>query len=256
MLTAFIHNIQTADNLLKSASALAWDLKKEFGVICHADNENQVKEQKKKIEQYLAENGFENVRPIINTNPINMLADDCDNIDASFLIIQLTDIRRRTIQKYLNACRDLRIPYLFFRDEFPVFDLGKVMLPVGFLVEELEKAQFASAFGRFCRSEILLLLANDYGSKAATNAGKMKELFDKFDFRYMQEKASTDSFSVEKEAVARAQREGYGVVIISASRDYGLDDLLLGPKELHLVRKSTVPLLLVNPRGELYTLCD
>jgi hypothetical protein len=84
----------------------------------------------------------------------------------------------------------------------------------------------------------------------------MKELFDKFDFRYMQEKASTDSFSVEKEAVARAQREGYGVVIISASRDYGLDDLLLGPKELHLVRKSTVPLLLVNPRGDLYTLCD
>ena len=72
----------------------------------------------------------------------------------------------------------------------------------------------------------------------------------------MQEKASTDSFSVEKEAVARAQREGYGVVIISASRDYGLDDLLLGPKELHLVRKSTVPLLLVNPRGDLYTLCD
>ncbi|HNX11984.1 MAG TPA: universal stress protein, partial [Paludibacteraceae bacterium] len=130
------------------------------------------------------------------------------------------------------------------------------MLPVGFLVEELEKAQFASAFGRFCRSEILLLLANDYGSKAATNAGRMKELFDKFDFRYRQEKASTDSFSVEKEAVARAQREGYGVVIISASRDYGLDDLLLGPKELHLVRKSTVPLLLVNPRGDLYTLCD
>jgi hypothetical protein len=84
----------------------------------------------------------------------------------------------------------------------------------------------------------------------------MKELFDKFDFRYRQEKASTDSFSVEKEAVARAQREGYGVVIISASRDYGLDDLLLGPKELHLVRKSTVPLLLVNPRGDLYTLCD
>lgn len=256
MLTAFIHNIQTADNLLKSASSLALDLKKEFGVLCYADNENQVKEQRKNIEQYLAENGFENVKLIINTNPINMLADDCDNIDASFLIIQLTDIRHRIIQKYLNACRDLRIPYLFFRDEFPVFDFGKVMLPVGFLVEELEKAQFASAFGRFCGSEVLLLLANDYGSKAATNAEKMKDLFDKFDFRFRQEKAKADSFRVEKEAVVRAESEGYGVVIISASRDYGLDDLLLGPKELHLVRKSAVPLLLVNPRGDLYTLCD
>lgn len=62
-----------------------------------------------------------------------------------------------------NGC----IPYLFFRDEFPVFDFSRVMLPVGFLVEELEKAQFALAFGRFCGSEVLLLLANDYGSKAA-----------------------------------------------------------------------------------------
>ena len=256
MLTAFIHNIQTADNLLRSASALARDLKKELGVLCYADNEDRAKEEQKNIDHYFAENGLEKARLSVKTHPEKMLADDCDSMDASFLIIQMPDTRRRTIQKYLNVCRDLRIPYLFFRDEFPVFDFSKVMLPVGFLVEELEKAQFASAFGRFWRSEILLLLANDYGSKAATNAGKMKELFDKFDFRYMQEKASTDSFSVEKEAVARAQREGYGVVIISASRDYGLDDLLLGPKELHLVRKSTVPLLLVNPRGDLYTLCD
>lgn len=256
MLTAFIHNIQTADNLLRSASALARDLKKELGVLCYADNEDRAKKEQKNIDHYFAENGLEKARLSVKTHPEKMLADDCDSMDASFLIIQMPDTRRRTIQKYLNVCRDLRIPYLFFRDEFPVIDFSKVMLPVGFLVEELEKAQFASAFGRFCRSEILLLLANDYGSKAATNACKMKELFDKFDFRYMQEKASTDSFSVEKEAVARAQREGYGVVIISASRDYGLDDLLLGPKELHLVRKSTVPLLLVNPRGDLYTLCD
>lgn len=256
MLTAFIHNIQTADNLLRSASALARDLKKELGVLCYADNENRANEQRKNIEQYFAENGIENARLLVKTHPEKMLADDCDSIDASFLIIQMPDNRKKTIQNYLNVCRDLRIPYLFFRDEFPVFDFSRVMLPVGFLVEELEKAQFASAFGRFCGSEVLLLLANDYGSKAATNANKMKGLFDKFDFRYRQEKATADSFRVEKEAVARAQRDGYGVVIVSTSRDYGLDDLLLGPKELHLVRKSTVPLLLVNPRGDLYTLCD
>ena len=44
MLTAFIHNIQTADNLLRSASALARDLKKELGVLCYADNEDRAKE--------------------------------------------------------------------------------------------------------------------------------------------------------------------------------------------------------------------
>ena len=101
-----------------------------------------------------------------------------------------------------------------------------------------------------------MLLANDYGSKAAQNAERMKELFYRFEFVYRLEKAKTDSFKVENEAVSRAEIEGYGMVIISASRDYGLDDLIFGPKELHLIRKSSVPLLIVNPRGDLYALCD
>ena len=71
---------------------------------------------------------------------------------------------------------------------FAEMDLTKVILPIGFLEEELEKAQFAAAFGRFCGSEIKMLLANDYGSKAATNAERMQSLFDKFDFKYTLEK--------------------------------------------------------------------
>ena len=74
MLTAFIHNIQTADNLLRSASALARDLKKELGVLCYADNENRANEQRKNIEQYFAENGIENARLLVKTHPEKMLA--------------------------------------------------------------------------------------------------------------------------------------------------------------------------------------
>ena len=75
-------------------------------------------------------------------------------------------------------------------------DLRKVILPIGFLEEELEKAQFAAAFGRFCNSEIMMLLANDYGSKAATNAAKMEDLFNKFDFKHTLKKATKDSFKI------------------------------------------------------------
>ncbi len=129
-------------------------------------------------------------------------------------------------------------------------------MPVNFLEEEVEKAQFASAFGRFCGSEIKILLANDYGSKAATNAERMKLLFDKFEFKYELQKGTKDSFKVEQEAIQVAENEKAGLIIISASRDYGLDDIIFGPKELHLVKKSTLPLLIVNPRGDLYALCD
>ena len=129
-------------------------------------------------------------------------------------------------------------------------------MPYSFLKEELEKAQFASAFGRFCHSEITLLLANDYGSKAAATTEKMKLLFEKFQLNFTQKKAKSDSFKLDKEAVKMAEENGYGIVLISASRDYGLDDLLFGPKEYHLVKKSTIPLMLVNPRSDLYALCD
>ena len=256
MLTAFIHNIQTAENLLISAAALAANLKMEFGVLCYAENELLADTKKEIIQKILSEKQLKDVRIYVRTEAENELAGFCETVEASFLILQLSENKKKIVQKYLNYCRELRIPYLFFKDEFPVMNLDKVMLPVGFLVEELEKAQFASAFGRFCSSQIFMLLANDYGSKAAANAEKMKLIFDKFSLNYSLEKAKADSFKVEKEAVEKAFREEYGIVIISASREYGLDDLLFGPKELHLVRNSPVPLLIVNPRGDLYTLCD
>ena len=256
MLTVVIHTIPTAGNLLKSASGLAENLKKEFGVLYYATNEEEANSTRESFEQFLTENNYKNIRLIIKTESAKKMAEDCERYDASFLIIQWADNQNKQLRNYLNYCRQLRIPYVFFRDNFQVLNLQKVLVPVGFLVEEYEKAQFASAFGRFCGSEITLLLANDYGSKAATTAEKMKQLFEKFNLIFSQLKAKSDSFKLDKEAVKMAGEKEYGIVLISASRDYGLDDLLFGPKEYHLVKRSVVPLLLVNPRGDLYTLCD
>ena len=45
------------------------------------------------------------------------------------------------------------------------------------------------------------------------------------------------------------------IAIITASREYGLDDIIFGPKELHIIKKSEIPLMVLNPRGDLYVLC-
>jgi nucleotide-binding universal stress UspA family protein len=84
----------------------------------------------------------------------------------------------------------------------------------------------------------------------------MQELFNKFDLNVQVEKAKGDSFKVDKEAVNKAIELKAGLIIITASRDYGLDDILFGPREQHLIRKSSIPLLIVNPRADLYALCD
>ncbi|MHB9056717.1 MAG: adenine nucleotide alpha hydrolase family protein [Paludibacteraceae bacterium] len=256
MLLTLIHNIHTAGNLLKSAFTLAANLKKESGVLCYTENESEEADLRKMIGQYLSGNGLESAGLIMKTHSAGMLAADCEELEVSFLMIQWPENRNKQLRRYLQYCRNLRIPYVFFKDRFPELNLEKVLVPVGYLMEEYEKAQFASAFGRFCRSEITIFLANDYGSKAAATAEKMKLLFEKFNFSFTQEKAESDSFKIDKEAVKIAEEQNYGIVLVSASRDYGLDDLLLGPKEFHLIKKSSVPLLLVNPRGDLYTLCD
>lgn len=187
---------------------------------------------------------------------LDRLASRCESLEASFLMLQCRSHSTRELKPYLKACRNLRIPYLLFFPEFGVLDLARVMIPVGFLIEEIEKAQFASAFGRFFSSELLLLKAKDYGSKAATNISKISAVLDKFGLNCRVLQARKDSFKVDAETLKRGVEEGCGLIIVSASREYGLDDVLFGPRELHLLRRTTLPLMLINPRADLYVLCD
>lgn len=248
MVLVEIQQLSTSGTLLRSAAKLASQLGKSFAVLVVADAQAELNAVLKDCE-------ISTYQLVVKDNS-KSLVEVCEVEEASFLFIQLSDKQLGNMRRLLNDCRELRIPYVFYKDSFKPLNLTKVVLPIGFLIEELEKAQFAAAFGRFCGSEVKMLLANDYGSKAAANAEKMKELFDKFDFNYTQDKATKDSFKVEAESIQVAEKELAGMIIVSASRDYGLDDILFGPKEYHVVKKSPVPVLLVNPRGDLYALCD
>ncbi len=255
MVVCLIQETKTSITLLKSSSKLAQSLEKEFCVACIASSDKNFEDKKSATRYSLSESGIENCS-------ISQLADYkeiytfCEDNEVSFLFIQLTENKSRKIQQLLNACRELRIPYILFKDSFGQLRTEKILLPVNFLEEEVEKAQFASTFGRFCKSEITILQANDYGTKASKNTARMKELFDKFALNIRIEKATGDSFKVDKEALNKAVEINAGLIIITASRDYGLDDILFGPKEQDLIKKSNVPLLIVNPRGDLYALCD
>jgi len=249
MILTLTNEISNAEKLLKSAYSLSQQLEKEFAVLVASDTE------KKQITEMLPQ--VPNIRFIGDEFDESRIADICEKYEVSFLFIQWNDSsKKKILQKQLNACRELRIPYVFFKNSFDELQPKKVLVPVSFLEEEYEKAQFAAAFGRFYGANITILLAKDYGSKARVTAGKMTTLFEKFNLDVTHEQGEKDSFKIEYEAIENAKRESFGIVLVTASRDYGLDDILFGPKELHLILKSTVPLLIVNPRGDLYALCD
>lgn len=256
MVLIYIQQISTAQNLVQSAAQLARQLDKRVGVFAFSDAESDERSLLVHLNELIKSCNVQAEDVFVVDSKVDTIASVCERYEALFLFLQLSNYRKQVIQRLLNACRDLRIPYLLFRDDFYPLRMQQVVLPVNFLEEEVEKAQFASAFGRFCESEIRMLLANDYGTKALKNAERMQSLFEKFDFPFFVQKGTKDSFKIDKEAVDTANREQTGMVIVTASREYGLDDVLFGPKELHLVRRSSVPVLLVNPRGDLYALCD
>ena len=69
-------------------------------------------------------------------------------------------------------------------------------------------------------------------------------------------KARKDSFSLIKESGERQRDFQHDLLVLTASRDYGLDDILFGPPERHAIKKALVPVMLVNPRDDLFSLCD
>jgi len=181
--------------------------------------------------------------------------DVMEHTEASMIIFEIADKKfyNKPIEQ-LEMCRQLRIPYFFVNQNQDIcFD--KVLVPVGFLNEEREKGPFSSSMGRFFKSEILLMPAKDYGSRARKNTEAIQTLLDKFNLQYKYIDATKDSSKVELEAAQKAKELGANMLIISASRDYGLDDIFFGPKELKVIRQSPVPVMVINPRKDLYTLC-
>ena len=159
------------------------------------------------------------------------------------------------VMTIFKAFRGLRIPYVIIKENCEKIDFSNILVPVTYLPEEKEKAPYSCNMGRFLRSNIIVLQAKDYGSKTPANVKAITAFYDKFNLRYTVRQASKDSYKVEKEAVMKAKAENAGMVVISTSRDYGLDDMIFGPKEEHLFKIAEVPLMCINPRGDLYVLC-
>lgn len=197
--------------------------------------------------------GFE-IREI-NVENLDYISKLVEDEDAALLIIGINT--NKEIQFYLDKCRDLRIPYIFVKNNITAdFKIDTILLPITNLEEEKEKGPFASSFARHFNSEIKIYQPNDYGSKATKNIEAIKNLFDSFNLTYTTIKGKKDSHKIELEAGKLNHDASNSILIISASRDYGLDDLIFGPKERKILKNVNHPTMLINPRGDLYALCD
>lgn len=175
---------------------------------------------------------------------------------------------RRSIQQVLDACREERRPYVLIKKDLKEHSkLATILVPITMLEEEVYKAEICTYLARKTGAHIILLRANDYGSKAKRNTQRIithiRTICERTGNKitYEEQVAKGDSFHIHKELASISfnlqEKDKEGVLILlTASREYGLDDWLFGPPEQYVIRHSSVPVMLVNPRADLFSLCD
>ena len=165
---------------------------------------------------------------------------------------------KRAIQRQLNDCREERRPYVFVTSTMKIKPLRRLLVPVSMLEEETYKAEICTYLARKTGAHIILLQANDYGSHARQNVNRIITHIKKVKepITYEVVLAHKDSFKLTQEAAERIRDFQHDLLILTASRDYGLDDILFGPPERKAIQHSLVPVMLVNPREDLFSLCD
>ena len=172
------------------------------------------------------------------------------------------DNSARAIQRQLNACREERRPYVFVTPTMTIKPLRRLLVPVSMLEEETYKAEICTYLARKTGAHIILLQANDYGSHARQNVNRIithiKAVMERTgeNISYEVAQAKKDSFGLVREASERQRDFRHDLLILTASRDYGLDDMLFGPPERKAIQRALVPVMLVNPREDLFSLCD
>ena len=183
--------------------------------------------------------------------------------------VERCDGSRRDVQRVLDACREERRPYLVMK-ESPLLLThdSTILVPVTMLEEEVYKAELCTYLARKTGAHLILLCANDYGSKAKRNTQRIIAHIQTIAERtgetitYEERTAKGDSFHIHKElhhyiVSLNTDSQPHGaLILLTASREYGLDDWLFGSPEQYVIRHSQVPVMLINPRADLFSLCD
>ena len=200
-----------------------------------------------------------------------------DLLNTDDIRVEHCDGTRRGVQQVLDACREERRPYVITTPNSLIASspshppkgelegaLTSILVPITMLEEEVYKAEICTYLARKTRAHLILLRANDYGSKAKQNTQRIITHIQTIAERtgetitYEERVAKGDSFHIHKELhrYPIADNRYPDLILLTASREYGLDDWLFGPPEQYLIRHSHVPVMLINPRADLFSLCD
>lgn len=166
------------------------------------------------------------------------------------------------VKSKLPALQQSPIPFLFVKGSNPdTLRYSSLILPVDFRKVMKDTSLWASYFGRFNHSKVTILSAteknSDYAKMIKKNLRFIEKLLYKLQLDVHQRTTSKGSFGLPFEALTQCRGNGYDLLIIPSSKNISLIDLLIGLPEKKIIRQAgETPVLCINPKRDMYILCD
>ncbi len=258
--TDFTKNSKIA---LNHAVILSKILEKEITIACLNSGLETEAELHTKLKSYAANCVSDTI--VINKDYAKSFSGIVPKINAILAIVSYRDdIKNQDFhpKNLLKLFRKSRIPYLFVNKDIEDENFYKnIILPIDSTKESKEKVLWASYFSRFNDAVIKVItphVKDEYFVRQLNNNQKfIRKIFTNFEVNFEIINTKEIENSIDIKALQMANDENAGLVIVLATKSYGLFDLIKGPKELHsILNPWKIPVMCLNPRDDLYVLCD
>ena len=166
-----------------------------------------------------------------------------------------------TLSSIVTDYRNLRIPIIVVHDELTrrSFFSGMI-LPLDFNRESKEKAAWAGHISTLNKTKVNILTRHYkdsyFAASLRSNLALVKKLYRNLNVEYQIICEADIKCDIDKYAIDYAWYNKGDMIVIMATKEVAVDDLLFGLKEKKIIdNKYKLPIMLINPRDDLYLPC-
>lgn len=164
-------------------------------------------------------------------------------------------------KEVLRSFKDCKTAYLTVQAEASSESYPDIAFTIDHHRESKEKLVWSSYFARFGQSR-LHVLYHDYSDEGLrqrwyNNMLFLNKFFANLNLTFLPLIVSGRSASPDLNALPTIQQNGYSLLVTVTTKEKDLGDTIFGAPETKIIQNPfQIPVLFINPRTDLYVLCD
>ena len=172
-------------------------------------------------------------------------------------IHQSNQLQFLTPKNAIKIIKKSRIPYLCVKENTPVENsYDNIILPLNFLKETKEKVSWAAYFGKLNKSSVKIFLPKILDEYIKNNLAFARKLLKQFNVEFTEINSDKSAFNIDIEAIKYSNKLCKCMLIVMNKKSSSFFDNIFGASEnKYISNKYNVPVLILNPRDDLYVPC-